>query len=151
MLEIKFKLTSETKISITGETLYRIEATQDVPATGVKKGDRGGFVSTLMVSGNARVSGNAWVYGDAQVYGDAWVSGSVHVDSIGAIIVLVIAIGYSVTVTRKNVQIGCKLFKRSELFKIPKEDAIEMGIPEELHQGYKQMIKGAMKLVKRRA
>lgn len=154
-MKLTFKLTSETKISGTGETLYRIEAIQDIPAIGVKKGDKGGFVSSetvdgyARVSGNAQVSGNARVYGNAQVYGNAWVSGPVHVDALGAIIVLVVVLKYSVTVTRKHVQIGCQLFKRSEILKITKEQAVEKGFPAELYDGYCQMIKGAMKLVKR--
>lgn len=70
-----FKLTSETTVTPSGVTLFRIEATVDIPSRGIKKGDRGGFVEKESnLEGNAQVYGNAWVYGDAQVYGDALVS-----------------------------------------------------------------------------
>lgn len=101
-----------------------------------------------LVYDNACVSDNAWVYGNALVYSDSWVSGNIHVDSVNAIIVLCIAMKHSVTVTRKHVQIGCRLFKRSKILKFSKKNAAKRGIPEELYDGYKQMIRGAMKLVK---
>jgi carbonic anhydrase/acetyltransferase-like protein (isoleucine patch superfamily) len=90
-MELSFKLTDET-ITMNGETLYRIEATRNIPSQGVKKGDKGGFVSSerldngearisgdAWVADNARVSGNAWVYEDAQVYGDAQIYGNARV------------------------------------------------------------------------
>ena len=56
-----FKLTPDSKISF-GVKLFRIEAIVDIPARGVKKGDKGGFVEK-----ESNLSGNARVYGDAQV------------------------------------------------------------------------------------
>ncbi len=86
MQAIKFELTSETTVNAWGVTLFRIKATVDIRARGVKKGELGGWVeSTHLDNGDARVSGNAWVYGDArvsgdaQVYGDAQVSGNAQV------------------------------------------------------------------------
>ena len=70
-MKLKFKLTSETTTNSLGETLYRIEATVDIPARGVKKGDRGGFVSSETVNGKPRISGDAWVSDNAQVFGNA--------------------------------------------------------------------------------
>ena len=145
-MKLTFKLTSETKISITGETLYRIEATQDIPERFVTKGQKGGFVSSEKTKfGDARVSGNAWVYGDAQV------SGNAVVDCVSAIIVLVIAMKYSVTVTRKYVQIGCQLFERKKALKMSKEEAKAAGLPEEYYDGYRLMVRGACRLVKRKS
>ena len=70
MSELKFKLTTETKVSAWGVKLFRIEATVDIPERGVKKGDKGGFVeSERLNNGEARIYGDAWVYGDARVYG----------------------------------------------------------------------------------
>lgn len=74
MSELKFKLTTETKINAWGIKLFRIEATVDFKngSTQIKSGDKGGWVESEKTSnGDARVSGNAWVYGDAEVYGDA--------------------------------------------------------------------------------
>ena len=82
MSELKFKLTTETKINAWGIKLFRIEATVDFKngSTQIKSGDKGGWVVSEKTSnGDARVSGNAWVYGDAEVYGDARVSGDAQV------------------------------------------------------------------------
>ena len=82
MSELKFKLTTETKINAWGIKLFRIEATVDFKngSTQIKSGDKGGWVESEKTSnGDARVSGNAWVYGDAEVYGDARVSGDAWV------------------------------------------------------------------------
>ena len=70
-MKAKFKLTDEYKINPFGVKLFRIEATVDIEARGVKKGDKGGFVKKESnLSGDAWVFGNAEVYGDARVYGD---------------------------------------------------------------------------------
>ena len=202
MSAIKIKLTRETVTSPTGEILYRIKAIEDIPARGVKKGDKGGFIASLEVKGNARVSGNAWVsgnalvygnarvsdnarvsgnarvtgnaqvfgdalvsgnaqvYGDAQVYGnaqvsgnawvsgDAQVSGDVIVDSLAAILVIIVAVKYSVTITREHVQVGCQLFKRSEIKSMNKAKAKKLGLEPEFYDAYIGMIKAGMKLVK---
>ena len=142
MLNFSFKLTKETRIAWNGETLYRIEAVRDIPARGVKRGDKGGFISTMEVNGNARVSGDAWVYGNAQVYGNA------HIDAIDAIIVLVIAAHYSVTVTRKVIFAGCQIVKRSKVKNMTLEEFKIIGGKPEYFKAYKQMVLGAMKLVK---
>ena len=73
--DIKFKLTTETKVNLWGVKLFRIEATCDIKERGVKKGDKGGWVESKEVNGDARVSGDAWVYGNARVYGDALSTG----------------------------------------------------------------------------
>ncbi len=77
--EYKFKLTAETRINAFGVKLFRIEATCDIKSRNVKKGDKGGWLDTKEVSGNARVSGDAWVSGNAQVYGNARVYGNAQV------------------------------------------------------------------------
>ena len=102
-MEKHFELTDQT-LWFGGETLYRIRATQDLPAHGVRKGDLGGWVRSVenlvdrawvggeaRVSDNARVGDNARVYdkaivcnesqvfGNAQVYGNARVYGRSHV------------------------------------------------------------------------
>ena|SRR3990167_7464966 len=78
-MKLKFKLTNESKVNLLGYTLFRIEATVDIPKKGVKKGDRGGWLESEQVGRYARVSGNAWVYGNAEVYGNARVSGDARV------------------------------------------------------------------------
>ena len=84
MSELKFKLTNKTKINAFGVRLFQIEATVDIVARGVKKGDKGGWVqSERLADGEPRISGNAWVYGNAQVYGDALVYGNARVYSNG--------------------------------------------------------------------
>jgi|SRR5579859_2666753 len=118
-----FVLTRETKVEF-GIPFTRIKAARDLPC-GVKKGELGG-----------------WVSGDARVCGDA------HIDSASAIIVLCIAIKYSVTVTRKYLFIGCKMFKREKAVKFTSKDAAKLGLPKQYFQAYKMMILGAMKLVK---
>ena len=73
-----FKLTSETKVTISGVTLYRIELVIDCKWG--KSGDKGGFIQKEEnLSGNAWVSDNAEVFGDARVYGDAEVFGNARV------------------------------------------------------------------------
>lgn len=64
---IKIKLTKETRIAPNGETLYRIQAIEDIPSKYIKKGDKGGWIASLEVDGVARVSGNAWVSDNACV------------------------------------------------------------------------------------
>ena len=86
----KYELTDETK-NFCGITLHRIRALRDIPSTGVKSGDLGGWIEkesnlcqndNAWVYGNARLCGdarvcdNAWVCGDARVYGGAWVCGN---------------------------------------------------------------------------
>ena len=81
-----FELIGETKIGRYGVTVHRVRATRDIPHHGVKSGDVGGWVESLLLDdGTVRVSGNAWVGdhaevgdharvgGRAQVGGSAWV------------------------------------------------------------------------------
>lgn len=78
MTELKFKLTSESKVNEFGVKLFRIEATASFG--NVKKGYKGGWVeSTHLPNGDARLSDNAWVSSNAQVYGNARVSGNAQV------------------------------------------------------------------------
>jgi carbonic anhydrase/acetyltransferase-like protein (isoleucine patch superfamily) len=240
-MELSFKLTEESIGTYTGEILYRIEAIRDIPFQGVKKGDRGGFVSSerltngdarisedAWVSGNAMVSGNAWVFGNAkvsgnawvsenaQVYGNAWVSGDARVygyarvfgdasvfenawvtdnaraygnakvfgdawvygyawvadsalvsgdakvfgdaqvsgdakiDSLDSIIVLTIPTSYHVTVTRDMIFAGCKSVKRSHVKNMTCQEFVEMGGKKEYFKAYKEMVLGAMKIVRKR-
>lgn len=82
---MKYKLTDETK-EFCGKTLFRIEATRDIPKYGVQKGDRGGWIESegnLSREDECWVYGNAKVYGNAQVYGDAWVSGNARIKNNG--------------------------------------------------------------------
>ena len=65
MTQLKFKLTTESKINAWGVRLFRIEAIVDIPSRGVKKSDKGGWVEK-----ESNLSGNAWVYGDAEVSGN---------------------------------------------------------------------------------
>ena len=95
-MEKHFKLTNETKVIVSGVTLFRIELTIDCKWG--KKGDKGGWIEkesnisgnawvygnargygNARVYGNASVSGNAWVYGDARVFGNASVFGNARV------------------------------------------------------------------------
>ena len=73
MSERKYRLTDET-ITVFGRTLYRIQATENIPSRYVDKGELGGFIEK-----ESNLSGNAWVSGDARVFGDAWVSGNAWV------------------------------------------------------------------------
>jgi hypothetical protein len=75
--ELKFKLTGESMVNFLGIKLFRIEAT--VSFGGVSEGDKGGWVESAEVDGDARVFGNAWVFGDAQVFGNARVFGDAQV------------------------------------------------------------------------
>ena len=141
-MKLTFKLTTESIVNIFGTKLYRIEAIADIPARGIKKGDKGGFISSCEVSGKPRISGNAWVAGDAQVFGNA------HIDSLDAIIILVIAASYSVTITRKMIFAGCQMIKRSKVKNMTVEEFVSIGGKSEYFKAYRQMVLGAMKLVK---
>lgn len=139
---MKYKLRSDLKIEVYGRILYRIER--------ISTGEVGGFIETeanLNQYDNAWVSDNAQVYGDARVYGDAQVYGDAVIDSLSAIIVLCIAMKYSVTITRKTIQVGCTLLQRAQIKSMTATKAEKLGLPKELFKGYKQMILGAMKLI----
>ena len=82
------------------------------------------------MSGNARVSGNA------------------HIDAIDAIIVLIIAASWSVTVTGKLIFAGCQTIKRSEVKKMSVKKFVEIGGKKEYFKAYKVMVLGAMEIVK---
>ena len=73
MSERKYRLTEET-ITVFGRTLYRIQATENIPSRYVDKGDLGGFIEK-----EANLSGNAWVFGNAEVSGNAWVFQKQHI------------------------------------------------------------------------
>ena len=70
----KFEMTTESKINIFGNKLFRIKAL--ISFGNVKEGDTGGWVEK---EENLSHSGNAWVCGNAEVYGDAWVCGNARV------------------------------------------------------------------------
>ena len=103
-----FELTVETKVNVSGITLFRIKATVKTKYADI--GDIGGWVeSPENLSGNAWVYGNAWVSGDARVYGNAWVSGNADYccfQSFGSV-------GRTTTVFRDksgNIRIKCGCF-----------------------------------------
>ena len=73
MSERKYRLTDET-ITVFGRTLYRIQATENIPSRYVDEGEFGGFIEK-----EANLSGNAWVFGDARVFGNARVFGDAEV------------------------------------------------------------------------
>ena len=60
MSERKYRLTDET-ITVFGRTLYRIQATENIPSRYVDKGDLGGFIEK-----ESNLFGDAWVFGDAR-------------------------------------------------------------------------------------
>ena len=62
MSERKYRLTDET-ITVFGRTLYRIQATENIPSRYVDEGELGGFIEK-----EANLSGDAWVSGNARVY-----------------------------------------------------------------------------------
>ena len=122
MEKLKFKLTKETKINVLGVKLFRIEATQDISVRGIKKGDKGGWVSSERTNyGNARVSGDAWVYGNAEVYGNAIVSGNAWVSGDAVATRRVenwISPTYNITITNKHIQIGCQQLTHEDAYKL---------------------------------
>jgi carbonic anhydrase/acetyltransferase-like protein (isoleucine patch superfamily) len=105
---------------------------------------------TAQVSGNALVFGNARVFGNAQVFGNAEVSGNAHIKNINEIVNFIISFKFSITITPDNIVIGCQLKKRSEWLKVTKKQAIEMGLPVEMFNHYKTLVKTGMKLVPKR-
>lgn len=75
-MEKKYRLLEDDTITVSGRTLYRIEALKDFAS--VKKGNKGGYVEkeeNLSHEGKCWVFGNVLVFGNAQVYGNAWVYG----------------------------------------------------------------------------
>ena len=60
---MKYKLTDETK-AFCGKTLFRIEATRDIPKYGIRKGDLGGWIENER---NLLHGGDAWVGGNARI------------------------------------------------------------------------------------
>jgi hypothetical protein len=70
------------------------------------------------------------------------------VDSLSAIIVITIAAKYTVTVTKKHIQVGCQLFTHAKALKMTKKQAEEKGLAKEYYDAYRVMIKGALKLIK---
>jgi hypothetical protein len=163
---MKYRLRLDLKLEFLGTTLYRIERISD--------GLLGGYVekeSNLSQKGNAWINGNAQIYGNARIYddarinGDAWITGNaqifgdaringdawIHddaiVDSKAAVIVLCVPKIFSVTVTRKLIFIGCKVYDRKTIKKMTPERAAKAGLPKEYFKSYKQMILGAMLLV----
>lgn len=79
-MEKKYRLLVDDTITVSGRTLYRIEAVRDF--ANVKKGDRGGYVESeenLSHEGTCWVYDNACVYGNACVLDDARVSGTARV------------------------------------------------------------------------
>lgn len=156
-------------LSISGAILYRIERLSD--------GKLGGYVQSeenlshegdcwiddnAEVSGNARVSGNAQVYGNAhvhgdeRVHGDTYVSGNSHVcgyaviTSAEDILNYTIPSHHSVTITPDNITIGCETKKRHEWLKVTKEEAVRLGLKEDMYDKYRALIKAGLKIVPKR-
>lgn len=79
-MEKKYRLLEDDTITVSGRTLYRIEALRYL--ADVEKGDKGGYVEkedNLSHEGNCWVSGDAWVCGNAAVSGSAAVYGNAEV------------------------------------------------------------------------
>ena len=75
-----FELTGERKINKQGVRLYRIRATRDITARGVRAGDLGGWVSsTHTTTGELRIAKDAWVSHEAEIFEDACVTDSARV------------------------------------------------------------------------
>ena len=75
-----FELTGERKINKQGVRLYRIRATRDIAARGVRAGDLGGWVSsTHATTGELRIAKDAWVSHEAEIFEDACVTDSARV------------------------------------------------------------------------
>ena len=75
-----FELTGERKINKQGVRLYRIRATRDIAARGVRAGDLGGWVSsTHTTTGELRIAKDAWVSHEAEIFEDACVTDSARV------------------------------------------------------------------------
>lgn len=64
-----YKIRKDLSIEHEGKKLYRIEATKNVKAYQVKKGDLGGFIESY-----DNLTGNAWVGDNAMVWGNAIVT-----------------------------------------------------------------------------
>ena len=128
-MENYFKLTSETKVNIFGITLFRLELTIDCKWG--KKGDKGGWIESEKVNGNARVSGNAQVYGDAWEKSPLQIQGTKHFVNICA---------------KEVLKIGCKEFKIGIWLKKFKEIGKEQGYSEDEINEYGIYIKLANKL-----
>ena len=64
-MEKKYGLLENDAITVSGRTLYRIEALRDF--ADVLKGDKGGYVEC---EDNLSQKGDCWVYDDARVYGN---------------------------------------------------------------------------------
>ena len=79
-MEKHFKIREDLSMKYLGRTLYRIEATKDLPRPFVKKGDLGGWIEK-----EENLQDNAWVADEAKVYGNAIVSGDAIVSG-GAIV-----------------------------------------------------------------
>jgi carbonic anhydrase/acetyltransferase-like protein (isoleucine patch superfamily) len=80
----KYKLTEKTR-NISGKTLYRIVALDDIKVNAfltVHEGELGGFIEgehNLSQTGNAWVDGSACVFDKAVVSGKAWVHGEAQI------------------------------------------------------------------------
>ena len=62
MTEKKYEFTGATKVNEWGVTVQQIRALVDIPRTGVRKGDLGGWIEGAdLANGLARVSGDAEV------------------------------------------------------------------------------------------
>ena len=162
----KYKLLLDDIKDIGNTKLYRIQRLSDGQLGGyIQSEDNLSHLGNTWVSDNAQVSGNARVYGDAQVwgvanvYGDArvydyaWVydnarvSGKARVISPQCIIHLQIGSNFHVTILRRQVQIGCKVFTRDQIKAITASRAEEYGLRRSDYIPYRKMILGAMRLI----
>lgn len=73
-MEKHFKIRKDLSMEYKGYTLYRIEATKDLPDHNVKKGDLGGWIEN-----EDRLSENAWIADEAKVFADARVWGNAEI------------------------------------------------------------------------
>ena len=146
---MKYKLRKDLKRIVNKTTLYQIQR--------ISNGEFGGYIQdeynlsqkgNAWVSGDAQVYGGAWVYGDARVSGNAQVYGNAWVATKSDLINVIVGTGFSITVTKYNVVIGCKLFTHEEVLKISKKQARVLGLEREHYSFYKTIIKQLIKQMK---
>jgi carbonic anhydrase/acetyltransferase-like protein (isoleucine patch superfamily) len=116
-MEKHFKIRKDLSMEYAGRTLYRIEATKDLPKHGVKKGDLGGWIEKeenlqdnawiadeAKVFDNAKACGNAKVYDEAEVYGCSKVFDNAKV--------------YNAAIIRDNAEIygDAKVCRKTEIY-----------------------------------
>ena len=91
------------------------------------------------VSGSACISDTARVYGSARVFGSAGIYSSAHVTKPKEC-VHISGQGWPLTITPQYIFIGCQSLKSTELAKITKKRAVQLGCPKEKYPYFKKLI-----------